>query len=62
MSKWKKDTSNQFARIHCKQIKIIKHLLFECDNVKMLLVIFCHLNIAETYCCWGVFMDKNEKT
>lgn len=32
VSKWKKETSNQY--VHCKQIENIKHLLFECDNVK----------------------------
>ena len=32
VSKWKKDIKNECT--HCKQIETIKHLIYECDNVK----------------------------
>lgn len=62
VSKWKKDISNQC--VHCKQIENIKHLLFECNNVKNIWNTVS--NLLSFKIQWkhivGFFYEKSDKT
>lgn len=63
MSKWKKDISNQC--VHCKQIENIKHLLFECNNVKNIWNTVSNLlsfKIQWKHIVVGFFYEKSDKT